>query len=90
VDNNACEDYGGTCSVNWDGYTIQTVFCFLFGVVWFYFFRNSIRKLQVTPYSDWLVASSTISSANTSMKTVNNDNVSVVENAKLTRRSQQQ
>eukprot|EP01034_Spumella_vulgaris_P021379 gene21379-27409_t len=88
ADDTACADYGGTCSVQWDGYTIQTAFCFLFGVVWFYFFRNSIRKLQVTPYSDWLVASSTTNSTTSSVKTQNNDNVSVVENAKLTRRMQ--
>ncbi len=51
----ACIEYGGRCEVAWDGYTISAAFCLVFGVGWWFFFRESVKKLQNTPPSDWLV-----------------------------------
>ncbi len=65
-DSLACEEYGGVCAVQWDGYTILSVFCFCFGVAWVYFFRDCVKQLQATPYSDWLINGSGSSKINSS------------------------
>lgn len=54
----ACVEYGGVCTVTYDGYSIITVTCFLFGLGWYlYYFKTNVKKLQVTPYTDWLISS---------------------------------
>jgi len=51
----ACTAAGGTCHTYLDGYTVQTVACIIFGVVWVVLLRDMVGKVQALPFSDWLV-----------------------------------
>lgn len=50
-----CASNGGYCNIQLDGYTIETVLCLAVGVMWILYFRDTVAKLQILPYKDWLV-----------------------------------
>ena len=51
----ACETGGGQCNINHDGYTTQTVWCIIIGVLWFYKYRDTITSLARVPFEHWMV-----------------------------------
>jgi MFS transporter, PAT family, solute carrier family 33 (acetyl-CoA transportor), member 1 len=50
-----CASHGGVCNVQLDGYTVESAACVLVGIVWIFFFRDTVAKLQTLPYREWLV-----------------------------------
>lgn len=48
-----CSEVGGHCAVDIDGYTIQSIVCFLVGVAWVVVYDKSIKKLELTSNTDW-------------------------------------
>jgi MFS transporter, PAT family, solute carrier family 33 (acetyl-CoA transportor), member 1 len=50
-----CLAKGGKCSIQLDGFTIETAICITIGICWIFMCRDVIAKLQYQPYADWLV-----------------------------------
>lgn len=51
----ACIAAGGVCHTALDGFTVQTVACLTFGVIWVVLLRDMVTKVQGLPFSDWIV-----------------------------------
>jgi PAT family acetyl-CoA transporter-like MFS transporter 1 len=76
-----CLESNGICKVRLDGYTIETVCCFLFGCFWLVLFRKTLFKLQSLPYSDWFVSSSEVNDNKVDNSLVNNiKNIELLNN----------
>ena len=56
----SCTIAGGTCLTYLDGYTVQTVACITFGILWIVFLRDMVSRVQALPFSDWMVTKSSI------------------------------
>jgi len=54
----ACGAAGGECHTYLDGYTVQTVACLAFGIIWVVFLRDMVSKVQALPFNDWMVTKS--------------------------------
>lgn len=54
----SCNQFGGSCEIQFDGYTSLQIFCCLFGIIWVVFLGKSIRKLELTSNSEWLTTNS--------------------------------
>lgn len=52
----ACEAEGGTCSVDVDGYYIESAVLVVFGFLWMKWGVPTIRRLQDLPMSAWAVS----------------------------------
>jgi MFS transporter, PAT family, solute carrier family 33 (acetyl-CoA transportor), member 1 len=54
-DKSHCKTYGGSCRMTMDGYTVETVICFVVGLLWIYVFRERLAELQHLSLSEWSV-----------------------------------
>ncbi|XP_050521736.1 acetyl-coenzyme A transporter 1-like isoform X2 [Daktulosphaira vitifoliae] len=54
-DTNICTKSGGTCRISVDGFYIEALICTIYGILWFFFFRKPIKKLQSKPINEWHV-----------------------------------
>jgi MFS transporter, PAT family, solute carrier family 33 (acetyl-CoA transportor), member 1 len=52
-----CNENGGSCEIQFDGYTSLQIFCCVFGILWVALLGRSICKLELTSDSDWLTTS---------------------------------
>lgn len=50
-----CLASGGQCNMWLDGYSVQSVSCFVIGCVWFVLFKGRLLHLQSIPFDSWLV-----------------------------------
>ncbi|XP_055335216.1 acetyl-coenzyme A transporter 1-like [Paramacrobiotus metropolitanus] len=48
-----CAAGGGNCVVDLDGFYVEVMVCFAFGLIWYQFFRSRIRTLQELPERSW-------------------------------------
>lgn len=60
---NACTTAGGTCHTYLDGFTVQTVACMVFGVLWVVFLRDMVSRVQSLPFADWMVTKTSIATS---------------------------
>nr|XP_045608057.1 acetyl-coenzyme A transporter 1-like [Procambarus clarkii] len=51
-----CEAAGGTCTINIDGYYVESVLLLVFGLLWMYWGISTIKRLQNLPVSAWAVS----------------------------------
>jgi PAT family acetyl-CoA transporter-like MFS transporter 1 len=51
----SCVDIGGSCSIDVDGYTIETWVCFVIGILWIIIFKDLVIKMQYYHRNEWLV-----------------------------------
>jgi PAT family acetyl-CoA transporter-like MFS transporter 1 len=59
----ACVTAGGSCHTYLDGFTVQTVVCILFGVLWIVSLKDMVLRVQSLPFRDWMVTKASISSS---------------------------
>uniref|UniRef100_U5EUI4 Putative acetyl-coa transporter n=1 Tax=Corethrella appendiculata TaxID=1370023 RepID=U5EUI4_9DIPT len=53
-----CTSSGGKCDITIDGYYIEIIFCFIYGVLWYLWGKSKIYYLQNLPLKAWRVVSS--------------------------------
>jgi hypothetical protein len=53
-----CNEAGGTCNIQVDGYTIQTFACLILGFLWVMMYKKTLADLQQLPHSAWMVQKS--------------------------------
>ena len=51
----SCTAAGGSCMITFDGYTIQSGLCLCIGVAWFFFFRETVERLDKLPLEKWWI-----------------------------------
>lgn len=51
--NENCLHNGGVCHVTTDGYYIECILCFLFGIIWYFWATKKIKVLQNVPLECW-------------------------------------
>lgn len=56
------------CTTIIDGYYIESVLCFCYGIIWLYYMRKRILNIQDLPKTAWHVLSSSASYSTTNLK----------------------
>ncbi len=50
-----CEDAGHKCVTHIDGYYVESVICFIIGLIWLGWKSKKVKQLQETPAREWTV-----------------------------------
>lgn len=50
-----CKQIGGGCRMDIDGYYIECIFCFIYGILWFFWGKNKFNIIQNIPLKSWQV-----------------------------------
>lgn len=48
-----CIYNGGVCHITTDGYYIECILCFLFGIMWYFWATKKIKVLENVPLESW-------------------------------------
>lgn len=51
----ACSAAGGKCETRVDGYYFEVVICLVYGVLWYFWGKTKIERLQKLPVRSWRV-----------------------------------
>ncbi|CAO1342412.1 unnamed protein product [Diamesa tonsa] len=50
-----CKQIGGECRMDIDGYYIECTFCFIYGILWFFWGKSKFNIIQNIPLQSWQV-----------------------------------